>query len=221
MLYWHRRSNFHCRNDSPPAANWQSAIFPRESTPISSHSWDPHIPGTEQDSDFSRYILTVRSKALNVYPRHLSVSLVTSEGCAVVKPVLIFKHVFKLFTMMLLSISKLVLRRPERYPWLLLQIFRLLSDCWQQQQRLINEQWQERWLPARERLSWDLDPPEAKDKGGKGKTVTTQLKLSPPLCLDNLHEWRRLWDHFAWISVMQLFIIFHAMITQLVIKHQR
>lgn len=81
----------------------------------------------------------------------------------------------------------------------LLQNFRLLSDCWQPQQRLINEQWQERWLPARERHSWDLDSPEAKDKGGKGKAVTTQLKLSPLLCLDNLHECRKC-DHFAWIN---------------------
>lgn len=67
VLYWHRRSNFHYRNDSPPAANWQSAIFPRKSAPISSHSWDLHIPGTKQSCIFSRSILTVRSKAFKYF----------------------------------------------------------------------------------------------------------------------------------------------------------
>lgn len=110
--------------------------------------------------------------------------------------------------MLLLSISKLILqhKQPEQHPWLLFSRISgcSLSDCWQPQQRLINEQWQERWLPAKERHSWDLDSPEAKDKGGKGKAVTTQLKLSPLLCLDNLHEWGKC-DHFAWINCNEAF----------------
>lgn len=53
-------------------------------------------------------------------------------------------------------------------------------------------------LLARESLSWDLDSPVAKDKGGTGKGMTTQLKLSPLSYPDNLHvlnSLRKLLDH--------------------------
>jgi len=70
----------------------------------------------------------------------------------------------------------------------LLQNIRPLFDCWRLQQRLINERWQERWLLVRERLSWDWDSPEAEDKGGRGKGMSTQLKWSLLFYLDNLHE---------------------------------
>lgn len=63
-----------------------------------------------------------------------------------------------------------------------------------------------------ERLSRDLDSPVARDKGGTGKGMTTQLKLSPLFCVDNLHEFnspRKLLDHLPkLLRDAQLFIIF-------------
>lgn len=38
VLYWHRISHFHDRNELPPAANWQCAIFPCKSSLINSDS---------------------------------------------------------------------------------------------------------------------------------------------------------------------------------------
>lgn len=47
-------------------------------------------------------------------------------------------------------------------------------------------------------FSWDLDSPVAKDKGGTGEGMITQLKLSPPFYLDSLlvlNSLRALLDH--------------------------
>lgn len=70
-----------------------------------------------------------------------------------------------------------------------LHSIRPLSDCRRRRQRLINEQWQERWLPASQRPSRDRDSPEAKDKGGKGKGYDYSAEIESPLFyLDNLGE---------------------------------